>query len=127
MFELDLASGALTTVTENPGDVVGWLPTADRMPAFTLEEGGDHVLSQWSHGERRQIARFSGTDFLFAAVLPRLAELSDGDLAHVSCDATAQRWVVDFTHDRDPGVTWSYDHSPAPPSAGSTTSPRRCC
>lgn len=169
---------------------------------FTMEDGGDHVLSQWTAGDRRPITRFSGTDVLtavtpavptpdgnglwigssrgsdrtrlvrvdlttgeeigvdshpvfdldtprpeadprfpsslilhpstgellgarylgarqvihaldprFAAVLPRLEELSEGDLAHVSCDATAQHWVVDFTHDREPGVTWFYDHA----------------
>ena len=181
---------------------MGWLRTPGRLLAFTMEEGGDHVLSQWAQGELRTIARFSGTDFLFglvptvptpdgnglwigssrgsdrtrlvrvdldtgeqigvdshpvfdldtpraeadprlapslilhpgtgellgarylgarqevhaldarfAEVLPRLAALSDGDLGHVSCDAAAQRWVVDFTHDRDPGVTWFYDHA----------------
>ncbi|MGW8531688.1 alpha/beta fold hydrolase [Nocardiopsis sp. NPDC055824] len=202
LFELDLATGRLTTAAENPGDVLSWLRTPDRLLAFTMEEGGDHVLSEWDAGERRPIARFPGADALFgvlpaaptpdggglwigssrgsdrtrlvrvdldtgeqtgvdshpvfdldtprpeadprfpsslilhpatgellgarylgarqevhaldthfAAVLPRLAELSDGDLAHVSCDAAAQRWVVDFTHDRDPGVTWFYDHA----------------
>ncbi|MER6827391.1 S9 family peptidase [Streptosporangium sp. NPDC000563] len=202
LFELDLATGRLTLIAENPGDVLSWLNTSDRLLVFTIEEGGDHVLSEWAPGERRPIARFPGTDVLFgvapvaptpdgnglwigssrgsdrtrlvrvdlatgeeigvdshpvfdldtprpevdprfpsslilhpgtgellgarylgvrqeihaldphfAAVLPRLAELSDGDLAHVSCDATAQRWVVDFTHDRDPGVTWFYDHA----------------
>ncbi|MBW0106022.1 S9 family peptidase [Pseudonocardia sp. KRD291] len=202
LFELDLATGALTPVADNPGDVVSWLRSPERLLVFTMEEGGDHVLSEWAAGERRPIARFPGTDVLlavvpaaptpdgnglwigssrgsdrtrlvrvdlatgeqtgvdshpvfdldtprpeadprfpsslilhpstgellgarylgarqeihaldphFATVLPRLAELSDGDLAHVSCDATAQRWVVDFTHDRDPGVTWFYDHA----------------
>lgn len=202
LVELDLVTGALTTLAENPGDVVGWLRAPDRVLAFTLEEGGDHVLSRWPEGAGHPIARFSGTDFPFglqpavltpdgrglwtgsargsdrtrlvrvdldtgeqtgvdshatydldtprpeadprfpsslilhpatgdllgarylgarqevhaldphfAEVLPRLAELSDGDLGHVSCDTTAQRWVVDFTHDRDPGVTWSYDHA----------------
>jgi dipeptidyl aminopeptidase/acylaminoacyl peptidase len=202
LYELDLATGRLTAIAENPGDVLSWLRTPDRLLVFTMEEGGDHVLSEWAAGDRRRIARFPGIDVVygvlpavptpdgtglwigssrgsdrtrlvrldlatgeeigvdshpafdldtprpeadsrfpsslilhpgtgdllgarylgarqeihaldphFAAVLPRLAELSDGDLAHVSCDATAQRWVVDFTHDRDPGVTWSYDHS----------------
>ncbi|MCP2266892.1 alpha/beta fold hydrolase [Promicromonospora thailandica] len=201
VFELDLTTGELTTVAENPGDVVRWLRTPDRLLAFTIEESGDHELWQWSQGERRPIARFSGTDFPFgltptvptpdgtglwigsvrgsdrtrlvrldldtgeqagvdshpvfdldtprpeadprfpsslilhpttgellgarylgarqeihaldahfADVLPRLAALSDGDLAHVSSDATGRHWVADFTHDRDPGVTWSYDH-----------------
>ncbi|PWV44444.1 S9 family peptidase [Nocardiopsis sp. L17-MgMaSL7] len=201
LFELDLATGGLTGVAENPGDVLNWLRAPNRLLAFTLEEGGDHVLSEWAGADRLPIARFSGTDapfgllpaaltpdgeglwtgsargsdrtrlvrvdldtgeetgvdshpvfdldtprpeadprfpsslilhpgtggllgarYLgarqeihaldphFAGVLPRLEELSDGDLAHVSCDTTAQRWVADFTHDRDPGVTWFYDH-----------------
>ncbi|MFI9485820.1 S9 family peptidase [Promicromonospora sp. NPDC052451] len=202
VFALDLVTAELTTVAENPGDVVGWLPTSGGLLAHTMEEGGDHVLSWWDRDERRPIARLSGVDHPFgfqpavptpdgtglwtgstrgtdrtrlvrldlatgeqtgvdghpsfdldtprpeadprypsslilhpgtgdllgarylgarqeihaldehfAEVLPRLAELSDGDLAHVSCDTTARRWVVDFTHDRDPGVTWFYDHA----------------
>lgn len=202
LFELDLDTGELTTVAENPGDVFGWVATGSRVVAQTIEENGDHVYSRWNQGEPRPIARFLGTDapfgitpivptpdgtglwigsadgsdltrlvhldldtgeqtdvdghpvfdldtprpeadvrypssviahsttgallgarYLgarqeihaldahFAEVLPHLAELSDGDLAHVSCDATGQRWVVDFNHDRDPGVTWFYDHT----------------
>ncbi len=202
LYELDLATGRLTLIAENPGDVLSWLRTPDRLLVFTMEDGGDHVLSEWNSGDRLPISRFAGADAMFgvnpaaltpdgnglwigssrgsdrtrlvrvdlttgeqigvdshpvfdldtprpeadprfpsslilhpgtgellgarylgarqeihtldphfAAVLPRLEELSDGDLAHVSCDATAQRWVVDFTHDRDPGVTWFYDHA----------------
>ena len=200
LHELDLTTGGLTTVAENPGDVVAWLRTPDRLLVFTTTDDGDHVLAEWADGDRRPIARFTdlllgvlplaltpdgtglwigsargsdrtrlvrldlasgeeigvdshpvfdldtprpdvdprfasalilhpstgellGARYLgarqeihaldphFAAVLPRLAELSDGDLAHVSCDAIGQRWVVDFTHDRDPGVTWTYDHA----------------
>ncbi|MFD0648828.1 WW domain-containing protein [Streptomyces malaysiensis subsp. malaysiensis] len=47
----------------------------------------------------------------FAAVLENLEKLSDGDLSAISSDASGQRWVVAFTHDRDPGVTYYYDHS----------------
>lgn len=120
LYELDLATGRLTAIAENPGDVLSWLRTPDRLLVFTMEEGGDHVLSEWAAGDRRRIARFPGTDVVYG-VLPAaptpdgtglwIGSSRDGDLAHVSCDATAQRWVVDFTHDRDPGVTWSYDHS----------------
>lgn len=203
LFELELATGRLSPIAENPGDVVQWLHAPGRVLAFTMAEGGDHILSEWTNADRLSpIARFPGADILFAvlpaaltpdgsglwigssrgsdrtrlvrldlatgeqtgvdshpvfdldtprpeadprfpsalilhpgtgellgarylgarqeihaldphfaAVLPRLAELSDGDLAHVSCDSTAQRWVADFTHDRDPGVTWFYDHA----------------
>ena len=202
VFELDLATGELTALAENPGDVIGWVRAGDRILALAMEDGGDHVLSQWTPEGQRPIARFPGHDFPFgllpgvptpdgdglwigssrgsdrtrlvrvdldtgeqigvdshpvfdldtpraeadprfpsslilhpgtgqllgarylgarqeihpldphfAAVLTRLSELSDGDLGHVSCDTTAQRWVADFTHDREPGVTWLYDHA----------------
>ncbi|MFI8524059.1 S9 family peptidase [Promicromonospora sukumoe] len=202
VFELDLVTAELTPVAENPGDVITWLHTTGRLLAFSMEDGGDHVLSQWTGDERRTIARFPGTDYPFgplpavptpdgnglwassvrgsdrtrlvridldtgeetgvdshptsdldtprseadtrypsslivhpgtgellgarylgarqevhaldphfAEVLPRLEELSDGDLGHVSTDVTARHWVVDFNHDRDPGVTWYYDHA----------------
>ncbi|MFR9731368.1 alpha/beta fold hydrolase [Saccharopolyspora sp. MS10] len=202
LHELDLVTGRLTTLVENPGDVLDWLPTSrGELFTFSLDDDGDHLLENWNGGDRRPIARFSGHDhplavlpraltpdgtglwigssrdsdrtrlvrvdlmtgeqsgvdshpvhdldtprpeadprfpsslilhpatgellgarYLgerqvihalhpdFAEVLPRLEELSDGDLGHVSCDATGTRWVVDFTHDRDPGVTWCYDH-----------------
>ncbi|ATL85230.1 MerR family transcriptional regulator [Streptomyces malaysiensis] len=44
------------------------------------------------------------------AVLENLEKLSDGDLSTLSSDVSGQRWVVAFTHDRDPGVTYYYDH-----------------
>ncbi|MFD8386802.1 hypothetical protein ACFV2X_51370 [Streptomyces sp. NPDC059679] len=47
----------------------------------------------------------------FAAVLENLEQLSDGDLAAVSSDVCGQRWVVSFTHDRAPGITYYYNHS----------------
>ncbi|TSI14084.1 S9 family peptidase [Brevibacterium aurantiacum] len=202
LFDLDLATGELTLVAENPGEVISWLRVQGRVLAFTIEEGGDHLLSEWCKAEMRTIARFPSTDILlgvlpavptpdgtglwigssrgtdrtrlvrldlftgeevevdnhpmfdldtprpetdprfpsslilnqatgellgarylgqrqevhaltthFAEVLPQLAELSDGDLSHVSCDTEAQHWVIEFTHDRDPGVTWYYDHT----------------
>ncbi len=32
-------------------------------------------------------------------------------LGTLSSDESGQRWVVTFVHDRDPGVTWFYDHT----------------
>ncbi|MGW0893115.1 alpha/beta fold hydrolase [Saccharopolyspora sp. NPDC002578] len=203
LYELELDTGLLVLIAENPGDVTGWVRTpTGRILTFGLADDGTHLLSEWNAGASTLITRFSGLDHPFAplpfaptpdgtglwigsprgsdrtrlvkvdlaggeqigvdghpvfdldtprpeadprfpsslilhpvtgellgarylgarqeihalephfaAVLPKLAELSDGDLAHVSCDAEARRWVVDFTHDRDPGVTWYYDHA----------------
>ena len=203
LHELDLDTGRLTMVAENPGDVLGWMRTpSGRIVAFGLDDDGTHLLSDWNAGEPRVISRISGYDqpfgilptvptpdgtglwtgsvrgsdrmrlvridldtgeqhgvdshpvfdldvlrptadprypaplivhpgtgellgarYLgarqeihpldphFAEVLPRLAELSDGDLAQVTCDTAGLRWVVDFTHDRDHRATWFYDHS----------------
>ena len=38
-------------------------------------------------------------------------ELSDGDLGAISSDESGQRWIVSFTHDRAPHLTYFYDHS----------------
>jgi dipeptidyl aminopeptidase/acylaminoacyl peptidase len=40
-----------------------------------------------------------------------LQKLSDGVVGTLSSDESGQRWVVTFVHDRDPGVTWFYDHT----------------
>ncbi|MFG3255076.1 alpha/beta fold hydrolase [Streptomyces sp. NPDC048172] len=59
-------------------------------------------------GERQVIRAL---DPHFAEVLERLEQLSDGDLSTLSSDDSGQRWVVSFTHDRDPHATWFYDHA----------------
>ena len=47
----------------------------------------------------------------FADVAAALEKLSDGVLGWVSSDLDEQRWIATFVHDREPGVTWFYDHS----------------
>jgi dipeptidyl aminopeptidase/acylaminoacyl peptidase len=47
----------------------------------------------------------------FAEVYAQLQKLSDGVLGTLSVDRSGQRFVVTFIHDRDPGVTWFYDHA----------------
>jgi dipeptidyl aminopeptidase/acylaminoacyl peptidase len=204
LHELDIATGELTLLAENPGHVHGWLYTpGGELFARTLTDDGDIALSRWdgeaselrpvvvcegddyplgihpmevtpdgtgvwigsnrgtdrtrlvrldlatgqetevdSHptfdldGVRRGVselgsplirsrrtgellgARYFGErqvihalDPHFAAVLENLEALSDGDLGELSSDESGQRWIVSFSHDRDPGVTWFYDHS----------------
>jgi dipeptidyl aminopeptidase/acylaminoacyl peptidase len=44
-------------------------------------------------------------------VLAKLETLFNGDLGAISSDESGERWVVIFTHDREPGLTYFYDHS----------------
>ncbi|MEV7551162.1 S9 family peptidase [Amycolatopsis sp. NPDC089917] len=202
LLELDLATGALTVLAENPGHVAGWLPgRGGDLFAQTITADGGWELSRWDGRTLRPIATFEGDDhplgtypvqltpdgtgiwmgscrgtdrtrlvrvdletgeesevdshpefdidirsqvfttlpsplirdrrtgallgvrYLgerqviqavdpgFAGVLKKLSALSDGDVAALSSDDSGQRWVVSFTHDRDPGVTWFYDHA----------------
>ncbi|GAF47497.1 putative peptidase [Rhodococcus wratislaviensis NBRC 100605] len=204
LYELAIATGELTLLVENPGDVMGWLYAGDgQLFARTLTDEGDIALSRRDAvtGELVRVATFDGADYPldiypfevtpdgtgawigsnrgtdrtrlvrvdlatgeetdvdahpsfdldtrsqvfptlpsplirhrrtgellgvrylgekqviraldphFAEVLTNLEALSDGTLAAVSSDASRRRWVVSFTHDRDPGVTWLYDHA----------------
>ncbi|MGW0893767.1 S9 family peptidase [Saccharopolyspora sp. NPDC002578] len=63
LAELDIATGELTVLAENPGQVMDWLLTPDQEPhALTLNDGGDIVLSRWNAGDPVEIAVFPGSD-----------------------------------------------------------------
>ena len=76
-------------------------------PLILSEQTGELIGARY-YGERQVIHAF---DDDFAAVLNKLTDLSDGDLSGISCDDSGQRWVVSFTHDREPGVTYFYDRT----------------
>ncbi|MFC9879775.1 alpha/beta fold hydrolase [Streptomyces libani] len=203
LAEIDIVTGELAVLAQNPGHVYGWLWGADgELFARTLTEEGDFALSRWNAtaGELELITTFDGADYPvginpfemapdgagvwigstrgtdltrvvrvdlttgaetevdshptldldgsrravaglssplirnrrtgallgvrylgerqeirpvdpgFAAVLRNLEALSDGDLGELSSDDSGQRWVANFVHDRDPEVTYYYDH-----------------
>jgi dipeptidyl aminopeptidase/acylaminoacyl peptidase len=200
VYELDIASGELRLLAENPGQVVSWCSSRDgALFAMSLTATGDVELQQWdpAAGALRSITRYDGADYplgihpivvtpdgtglwlgsnrgtdrtrlvrldvatgeetevdghptlelgcqlglpaplilsqrsgellgvryygarqairafdpQFAEVLGNLEQLSDGDLGAISSDASGQRWIVSFTHDREPGLTYLYDHA----------------
>lgn len=200
VYELDIATGDLTLLAENPGDVVGWRTgRSGQLYTSSLTADGDVELFLWQQdsGTMRSIAVYEGTDYPlginpiemtpdgtgiwlgsnegsdqvrlvrvdvetgeetvvdshptfdlggqlglpsplilsrrtgeligaryarerqvihaldphFAEVLEKLEALSDGDVGAISSDESERRWVVSFVHDRDPGVTYLYDHS----------------
>ncbi|GAA1002603.1 S9 family peptidase [Nocardiopsis tropica] len=202
VYELDIATGELTLVERNPGNVAGWVyGPGGNLFAATQNEDGDIEICRWDSGTRELglIARFDGADYPlgifpvtatpdgdlwlgsntgtdrtrvvrldvasgteievdshptldldttglvspvlpsplildrrtgallgvrylgerqeihaldegFAAVLANLRSLSEGDIGALSSDRDGDRWVVSFVHDRDPGVTYLYDH-----------------
>ncbi|WP_435972349.1 alpha/beta fold hydrolase [Streptomyces sp. Qhu_M48] len=110
VVRLDLATGLETEVDSHPrldldprSAVFPTLPSPLILDRRTGELIGVRYL-----GERQEIRPL---DPQFAEVLENLEKLSDGDLLALSSDMSGRRWVVSFSHDRDPGVTYLYDHT----------------
>ncbi|WP_395310112.1 S9 family peptidase [Mycobacterium sp. AMU20-3851] len=104
LARLDVRTGAETIVDSHPEYDLGaqiMLPS----PFILSEQTGDLIGARY-YGERQVI---HALDEDFASVLTALDGLSDGDLAGISCDDSGRRWVVSFTHDRDPHATYLYD------------------
>lgn len=105
LVRLDLTTGEEAVVDSHPAfDLSAALGLA---PPLIRHRKTGELLAVRYLGERQEI-RVLDPDF--APVLEKLQELSDGDLAEISSDENGQHWVVSFTHDRDPGVTYFYDH-----------------
>ncbi|MDT4999504.1 MAG: hypothetical protein QOK12_1609 [Mycobacterium sp.] len=106
LVRLDLATGTETEV--------------DSHPTFDLDThyGGRGPLIHSRRTEELIGARYLGErqvihalDPDFAAVLENVEKLSDGDIGAISSDESEQRWLVSFIDDREPGLTYLYDHS----------------
>ncbi|AOS64554.1 S9 family peptidase [Actinoalloteichus hymeniacidonis] len=64
--ELDIATGEITTLAQNPGHVLSWLVTPDReLIARTTHTGREIVLSRWDRatGELHRIIELDGVDY----------------------------------------------------------------
>lgn len=110
LVRIDLATGEETEVDSHPAfdldirsNVFPTLPS----PLIQDRRTGELIGARYL-GERQVI---HSLDPHFTAVLENLTKLSEGDLADISSDESGQRWIVRFTHDRDPGVTYYYDHT----------------
>ncbi|MFF2852555.1 S9 family peptidase [Streptomyces sp. NPDC058001] len=109
LVRLDVATGKETVVDSHPEyelDTRGRVHSMFPSPLILSERTGE-ILAVRYLGARQVI---HALDPHFAEVHEQLARLSDGDLAFVSSDRSERRWVVSFTHDTDPGVTYYYDH-----------------
>lgn len=111
LVRIDHETGAETVVAAVDGhdlDISGMLlPGVLPPPVYTHRSTGE-ILAARFVGDRPHIEVL---DPRFAEIHARLEKLSDGVLGTLSCDDSGQRWVATFVHDRDPGVTWFYDHT----------------
>lgn len=63
LHHLDLATRELTTIAENPGRFIRWLPTPDGAThAIVINSDGNHELARHENGIFIPIATFSGSD-----------------------------------------------------------------
>jgi dipeptidyl aminopeptidase/acylaminoacyl peptidase len=110
LVRLDVATGAETEVDSHPTFSVD--PRAQVWPILPspliLSQRTGELLGVRYLGERQVIHALEPH---FAAVLANLERLSDGDLTAISSDESEQRWIVSFNHDREPGLTYFYDHA----------------
>lgn len=75
-------------------------------PLLFSRRSGELVAIRYL-GDRQELRIL---DPSFGAVIEAVQQLSDGDIAGISSDPEERVWVVSFTHDTEPGVTFIYDH-----------------
>jgi dipeptidyl aminopeptidase/acylaminoacyl peptidase len=110
LVRVDRETGEETVVAAVAGqdlDTTGTMMPGVLPPTvFTSRRTGEAVAARFV-GDR---PRIEVLDPHFAEVHAALEKLSDGVLGTLSSDESERRWVATFVHDRDPGVTWFYDH-----------------
>lgn len=110
VVRVDLATGEETVVDSHPTlelDAVRRAVEETSSPLICDRASGELIGVRYL-GERQVI---HALDAGFAEIVKNLEELSDGDVGALSSDDSGTRWVVSFVHDRDPAVTYFYDHS----------------
>jgi dipeptidyl aminopeptidase/acylaminoacyl peptidase len=109
LVRIDIATGEETEVAGHPEyDVDTVSQVFGSRPSPLVRDARGELLGVRYSRERQVIVP---VDDGFAEVLGRLETLSDGDVGALSTDRDRRRWLVSFTHDRDWGATWLYDHA----------------
>lgn len=110
LLRLDRETGAETLVAAVEGhslDILGTMAPGVLPPTvFTSRRTGEVIAARFVDDK----PRIEVLDEHFAKVYAELSALSDGVLGTLSSDESEQRWIATFVHDRDPAVTWLYDH-----------------
>ena len=104
LVRVDATTGAQTLVAALPGRSLHGLSA---LPGLLTSKHSGALLAARFAGDRPTLLP---VDPHFAEVYAELSTLSDGVLATATSDTSGQRWVVSFSHDREPGLTYFYDH-----------------
>lgn len=110
LIRVDVETGRKTVVAALVGRslcTMGFVAPTLPPTLFTRRRTGEVIAARFV-GDRPTIHVL---DAGFEPVYAALSRLSDGVLASVSSDDSEQRWVATFSHDREPGLTYLYDHS----------------
>ncbi|QHD85344.1 alpha/beta fold hydrolase [Gordonia sp. JH63] len=110
LIHVDVRTGETTEVDAHPTlEIDGARRAVAEMSSALITDRATGELVGVRYLGERQVIHALTTDF--AEVLKNLEALSDGDVGELSSDESGEKWIVSFTHDRDPGVTWFYDHA----------------
>ena len=110
LVRVDAETGEQTVVAAMPGhsvDTFGMMSPALPPGLLTRKTTGEPLAVRFV-SDRPTIQVL---DPKFAEIYAALSKLSDGVLSSVSCDDTETRWIATFVHDREPGLSYFYDHS----------------
>jgi dipeptidyl aminopeptidase/acylaminoacyl peptidase len=111
LLRIDRETGEETVVAAVEGhsvDILGTIAPGVLPPTVFISQRTGEVIAARFVGDR---PRIEVLDPHFAEVYAELAKLSEGVLGTLSSDESEQRWIATFIHDRDPAVTWLYDHA----------------
>jgi dipeptidyl aminopeptidase/acylaminoacyl peptidase len=111
LVRIDHRTGEETVVAAVPGhdlDFSGTMVPGVLPPVVYTSRATGEVLAARFVADRPHIEVI---DPAFAEVYAALRKLSDGVLGTLSSDEAGRRWIATFVHDRDPGVSWLYDHA----------------
>ncbi|WNG90506.1 S9 family peptidase [Mycobacterium sp. ITM-2016-00317] len=109
LVRVDLTTGEETEVDSHPEFDLDIHGLFDPLRSQTLiQDRSTGALIGVRYQRERQVIH--ALEPHFADVLANLEKLSDGDLGRITSDEKGRRWVVSFTHDRDPHATYLYDH-----------------
>jgi dipeptidyl aminopeptidase/acylaminoacyl peptidase len=108
LIHVSSEDGVVTLVSARDGLSVDHAVMGTPVPPPLIQSRSTgEVLAVRYQGERQLIEVL---DPEFGEVLAAVEQLSDGEVGAISSDVSGRTWVVTFTHDTDPGVTYLYDH-----------------